>query len=144
MKDKEEKMVELSRFTQVSEAEMLVNLLKSEGIDCYARDGFMNQIYNGLDLGGVKVELLKKDLQRALEIMKDYGYSPSHENIDMQNSEDLSFSEESEIANVSEEDIEEYKRNKAKLSRTMIIGCIVIITALISLILLNKILTDNF
>ena len=70
----EDKMVELARFVQVSKAEMLANLLESEGIDCYVRDCFMNQIYSGVDFGGVKVELLEKDLQRATEIMHDYGY----------------------------------------------------------------------
>ena len=70
----EDKMVELSRFTIVSKAEILANLLKSEGIDCYVRDCFMNQIYSGVDFGGVKVELLEKDFQRAKEIMKAFGY----------------------------------------------------------------------
>ena len=146
----EDKVVELTRFSQVSEAEMLVSLLKSEGIDCYARGSVINDIYRGIDIGGVKVELLEKDLQHALEIMKDYGYLPSQKNPDMQNSEDLELTEkleiaddadnskESEIVDVSEEALEEYKRNKAKLSKTMIIGCVVIIAALVGLILLNR------
>jgi uncharacterized membrane protein YcjF (UPF0283 family) len=82
--------------------------------------------------------------------MKDYGYSPSGENPDMQHSRDLEFTEESETTDdlenveesefmdVSEEEIAEYKRNRAKLSRTMLIGCIVIILAFIGLVLLNK------
>ena len=70
----EDKMVELRRFTLVSEAEILANLLKSEGVDCYVRDCFITQIYSGVDFGGVKIELLEKDLQRATEIMKAFGY----------------------------------------------------------------------
>ena len=119
----EEKMVELIRFTKASEAEILANLLKSEGIDCYVRDGFMNQIYNGLDIGGVKVELLEKDLARATEIMKDYGYTSS---------DDLLISE------ISEEDAAKYEQNKAKLSRYMTVITILIILSLVMLILLNK------
>jgi hypothetical protein len=150
------------RFTQISEAEMLVNLLKSEGIDCYARDSFISEIYRGVDLGGVKVELLEKDRQRALEIMKDYGYKISNRNPDAQDSEIVELNSEpefttvsedegepelsdasgtdeaSEYSDISEEKLAEYKRNKAKLSRTMFIGCIVIALSLIGLIYLNK------
>ena len=140
----EDKMVELTRFAQASEAEMLVNLLRSEGIECYARDSLIGEIYRGIDLGGVKVELLEKDMQRAQEIMKDYGYSDSEKLSDLQNSEEPENVEESdnaeefEIDDVSEYYITEYKRNKEKLSRTMLIGCIVVILALVGLILLNK------
>ena len=109
----EDKMVELTRFSQVSEAEMLANLLKSEGIDCYVRDSFISDIYKGVDFGGAKVELLEKDLQRATEIMKDFGYMSSDNNT-------------------------EYEQNKAKMSRNLtVIGVLILIVVGI-IIFLNK------
>ena len=156
----EDKVIELTRFIKLSEAEMLVTMLKSEGIDCYVRDGYMNQIYGGADIGGVKVELLEKDLQRAKEIMKVYGYASSERN-PAENSDsseettedevftkisetaaqeeilDISETEESD-AETLEDKIAAYKRQKARLSRTMYIGCALIIIVLTSLILLNK------
>jgi len=111
----EDKMVELRRFTQISDAEMLANLLKSEGVDCYVRDLYMNQIYGGgLDLGGVKVELLEKDLQRAKEIMEVFGYS------------------QNEVNNVDK------KRQKTMLSRTMTIITLLIVSLAALMIFLNK------
>ena len=143
-------MVELTRFTKVSEAEILANLLQSEGIDCYVRDGSMNQIYNGLDLGGVKVELLDKDLERAMEIMKAYGYTSSDDNADTQKPEEsadagnpevttgLDDSDNLFVSDVSEDEAAEYERKNAKLSGFMTIIIILIITVLVILILLNK------
>ena len=70
-----EKMVEIARFTYLSEAEPLVALLKSEGIDCYIRNEYSNQILAGMvDIGGARVELLESEVPRALQIMKDNGY----------------------------------------------------------------------
>lgn len=146
----EDKMVELTRFTQVSEAEILANLLKSEGIDCYVRDGFMNQIYNGLDLGGVKVELLEKDLERATGIMEDFGYLSTNDDhilqtpeaseepdmvADMENSldlDDLALSED------FDDDSTGYEQKKTGLSRFLIVITILIILLVKIIIILNK------
>jgi len=72
----EERMVEIARFTYPSEAQTLVALLKSEGIDCYIRNEVSSQIMAGyVDIGGARVELLESEVPRALEVMKDNGYS---------------------------------------------------------------------
>ena len=152
----EDRMVELTRFTKVSEAEILANLLKSEGVDCYVRDGFMNQIYNGLDLGGVKVELLEKDLERATEIMKDYGYMSSADGSGLQTPGISDFSENQEMivdsdnagipddlddSATSEENevaLAEYERQKAKLSRNLTIIGVLIVIVVALIILLNR------
>lgn len=77
----EEKMVEIARFTYPAEAQTLVALLKSEGIDCYIRNEISSQVMAGYaDIGGARVELLESEVQRALEIMKDNGYSIPDEN----------------------------------------------------------------
>ena len=155
----EDRMVELTRFTKVSEAEILANLLKSEGIDCYVRDAFMNQIYNGLDLGGVKVELLEKDLERATEIMNVFGGATSD---DMQGSEGQEYQEDAEGTEYQEgaegseyqEDTEDaegseyqedlandaaaHARQEARRSRQLtIIGLLIVLLAGV-IILLNK------
>lgn len=70
-----DKMVEIARFTFSSDAEALISLLRSEGIDCYIRNEFSNRIMAGYaDIGGARVELLESEVPHALEVMKDYGY----------------------------------------------------------------------
>ncbi len=123
----EDKMVEIARFMQTTEAEMLANLLKSEGIECYVRDGISSRVLFGrADIGGAKVELLDKDVQRASEIMKDHGYDFSEEILDRIVSEN------------SEKDNAEYEQNKSKLSRMMAIILILLVALLGIIILLNK------
>jgi hypothetical protein len=70
----EDKMIEIARFQQAAEAEMLAGLLQSEGIGCYVRSGLSGSLMFGNDSGGARVELLRKDWLRATEIMKDHGY----------------------------------------------------------------------
>lgn len=123
----EDKMIELARFNTTTEAEMLVSLLHSEGIDSYVRDAILSQEFMGYaDIGGAKVELLAKDVKRARDIMRDHGYEISDE------FEETVETENSEINNA------EYEKNKASLSKTMtvIIVCLLIVLALI--IFLNK------
>jgi len=138
-------MVVLARFNHGSEAEMLANLLKSEGIDCYVRDGYIHQIYGDIDLGGVKVELLEKDLPRATEIMKDFGYLNNGESgktsevEEAEETEDIDEDEETEEAiKALEEYRADYERKKEKLSRTMTILTIIIILLVGCMILVNK------
>ena len=141
----EDKMVELRRFTLVSEAEILANLLKSEGVDCYVRDCFINQIYSGVDFGGVKIELLEKDLQRATEIMKAFGYGEEKGEKDEKDEGDEGDEreigeegEEKEEGEAGENTLAEYERNKAKLSRTMTMISILIVILVVTLIILNQ------
>ena len=139
----EEKMVELTRFTKVSEAEILANLLQSEGIDCYVRNGFIHQIYS-VDLGGVIVELLEKDRERAQEIMKDCGYTPSDGSADTQipeltdDSDDSAALDEWPDSEDSEGEAAAYEQKKAKLSRNMTVITVLIILLVAVIILLNK------
>lgn len=76
----EDKIVEIARFAYPADAQTLMALLRSEGIDCYLRNELTTQIYAGADLGGARVEILKSDLPHALEVMKAGGYEcPSAE-----------------------------------------------------------------
>ena len=148
----EDKVIELIRFTKISDAEMLANLLKSEGIDCYVRDLFMNQVYGGVDIGGVKVELLEENFQRAQEIMRDYGYlSSDHTNealseqLNENENEDFSENEnENENDDLSEltEEMQRYQtekaKRKAKLSKTMTILCFLLLFLYLLMYIYNK------
>ena len=61
----EDIVIEIARFEHMTEAEMLVSLLKSEGIECYVRDSISSSNFFGsVDIGGAKVELLKKDARQ--------------------------------------------------------------------------------
>ena len=151
----DDKMVELIRFSFLSEAEILVNLLKSEGVDCYARDSFFNQIYGGAaDVGGIKIELLDKDLEHAKEIMRAYGYEELEKDGEltftgkiiegfeaqeigkMREAEDID--EVAALEEVDKQALAEYEKKRAKLSKTMLIYSIVIIILVGILILLNQ------
>lgn len=70
-----DKMVEIARFTYPAEAQTLMALLRSEGIECYLRNEFSSQLMAGyVDVGGARVEILEADVPRAMEIMKEGGY----------------------------------------------------------------------
>lgn len=70
-----DKIVEIARFTYPAEAQILMSLLKSEGIECYLRNEITTQLMAGyVDVGGARVEILESDVPRAMEIMKAGGY----------------------------------------------------------------------
>lgn len=70
-----DKIVEIARFTYPAEAQVLMSLLKSEGIQCYLRNEITTQLMAGyVDVGGARVEILESDVPRAMEIMKAGGY----------------------------------------------------------------------
>lgn len=73
--DDMDKMVEIARFQYPAEAQTLIALLKSEGIECYLRNEYTSQLYASyVDVGGARVEILESDVPEALEIMKVGGY----------------------------------------------------------------------
>lgn len=73
--DDMDKMVEIARFQTPAEAQTLMALLKSEGIECYLRNEYSSQLFASyVDVGGARVEILESDVPDALEIMKAGGY----------------------------------------------------------------------
>lgn len=73
--DDMDKMVEIARFQYPAEAQTLIALLKSEGIECYLRNEYTSQLYASyVNVGGARVEILESDVPEALEIMKAGGY----------------------------------------------------------------------
>lgn len=81
--ESEDKMVEIARFTQPDEAQALLALLQSEGIDCYLRNEYSNRVLAGMvDIGGTRVELLESAVPHALEVMEANGYDlPKEEEV---------------------------------------------------------------
>lgn len=73
--DDMDKMVEIARFQTPAEAQTLMALLKSEGIECYLRNEYSSQLFASyVDVGGARVEILESDVTEALEVMKAGGY----------------------------------------------------------------------
>ncbi|MDR2680758.1 MAG: DUF2007 domain-containing protein, partial [Tannerella sp.] len=113
-------------FQQTSDAEMLANLLQSEGIECYVRDGISSRVMFGyVDSGGVKVELLQKDILQASEIMKAHGYDVPEELLEA-------------VAFENSEQNRIYKESKEKLSKALTVIIIVIVALLGIIIYLNR------
>lgn len=75
MEEVTDKMVQIATFPSEAEAGILQTYLEAEGIICYLRDELTNQIYGSISvMGGIKVDILEKDLPRALELMREGGY----------------------------------------------------------------------
>ena len=70
----EDKIVEIARFYEPEEAQILESLLKSEGIKCYLRNEYTSQVMYPANMGGIRVELLESEVPRAMEIMEANGY----------------------------------------------------------------------
>ena len=155
----EDKVIEIARFEHTTEAEMLANLLKSEGVECYVRDSISNSnFFRSIDIGSAKVELLKKDARRALEIMKVYNYeipedfealiTPEDTGHFNTGSNDIIAGDETEDYNdeiyndTSDEETEDsnakYEKNKARLSRNMTIILVLMAILFGILVFLNK------
>lgn len=70
----EDKIVEIARFYEPEEAQILESLLKSEGIKCYLRNEYTSQVMYPANMGGIRVELLESEVPRVMEIMEANGY----------------------------------------------------------------------
>ena len=71
----EDKMVEIARFTYPADAQTLMALLRSEGIECYLRDELSSQIMGGYaDIGGARVEILESEVQHVILKLKEAGF----------------------------------------------------------------------
>jgi hypothetical protein len=73
--DTTDRIVEIARFQYPAEAQTLMALLQSEGIDCYLRNEYSAYVMAGCaDIGGAQVEILESAVPRAMEVMKAGGY----------------------------------------------------------------------
>jgi hypothetical protein len=86
----EDHLVEIARFQYPAEAQTLMSLLRSEGIDCYLRDELTNQVLGGMiDVGGIRVEILESEVQHAMQVMKDGGYPLPSEDAETEQIEEV-------------------------------------------------------
>ncbi|HRD01681.1 MAG TPA: DUF2007 domain-containing protein [Candidatus Saccharicenans sp.] len=76
---KEEDLIELTRVWSLAEAEVIKSLLGSNGLMCLLKGQIVHSIYPfTLDgLGETLVLVLKKDFERAKELLEDYTTSRS-------------------------------------------------------------------
>lgn len=78
----EDKIIEIARFPQLEDAQILESLLKSEGIDCYLRNVYSTQVMGIANMGGIRVELLESEVPHALEVMEANDYDiPSEDEV---------------------------------------------------------------
>ena len=125
-------VIEIARFGPTNEAEVLANLLKAEGVDCFVRDSLSN--YGVMD---IKVDILRKDAHRALEIMKDHNYEIP--NILLETiSGDTEQEGENKDEYEAEDKYDEIENSKSKLSKYMTIIIIMMVILFSLLVFLNK------
>src|SRR5437868_5486810 len=68
--------ITIQTFTLPSEAAILRARLEGEGIECFLQNEFTLQVqpFYSNAVGGVQLQVREKDLEAALEILKDGGY----------------------------------------------------------------------
>lgn len=69
------KFITVLTFTYAHEVAIIRGRLEAEGITCSTKDEFTAQFSPySTAIGGVKLQVLSKDLNRAIEILKEEGY----------------------------------------------------------------------
>ena len=68
----DEDLVEAARVWELTEAEIIKGFLESQGIPCFFRGQILHSIYPIFvdGLGEIRIFVLKKDLETALELLK--------------------------------------------------------------------------
>ena len=72
----EEQFITVLTVTYAHEIAVIRSRLESEGITCFVQDELtvqVNPFYSNA-IGGVKLQVLSRDLSRAIEILKEAGY----------------------------------------------------------------------
>jgi type III secretory pathway lipoprotein EscJ len=71
-----EKFITVMTFVYAHEVAIVRGRLEAEGITCFVQDEMTVQVHPFYSnaLGGVKLQVLERDLQQAVEILKETGY----------------------------------------------------------------------
>ena len=67
-------LITLRTFQYPLEITLLKSMLEDSGIPVFVKDEFtilMNPLYSNA-IGGIKLQVLEEDLQKAIEVLKDY------------------------------------------------------------------------
>jgi hypothetical protein len=69
--------VTIKTFTYPIDASIIRGKLESEGIECFIKDELTVQVDNFYSnaIGGVKLQVREKDVEHAVEILKEGGYA---------------------------------------------------------------------
>ena len=111
----EDKFVTLSTYNTPNEAYMLIGRLESEGIDCYIEDDNLISVNPLLSnaIGGVKLNVSEKHLERALLILKEIDF-------------EFNKSIKNEPEDEGWEELREDSRKQVKSNQRLIWGCVLL------------------
>ncbi len=76
MSEKGNKLVTVKTFVFSHEIGIAQSLLESEGIYCFVQDELTSQVHPFIStaIGGVKLQVMEDDVERAVRILKDGGF----------------------------------------------------------------------
>jgi len=69
-----DELVTIRSFSSSVDYEMVKSYLESCGIDCYGRDEVINRSYFANVNGGAKLQVKKKQLEEAINLLYEGGY----------------------------------------------------------------------
>ena len=68
-------LVTLLTFNNIADSYIPQSILESYEIPCVVTDGIMGQLYVATAIGGIKLQVLERDYQRARKIVEEAGYT---------------------------------------------------------------------
>ena len=75
-----ENLVTVQVFYEPTNVLIPRSLLESEGIECFVKDELVAQVYNVASIvGGVKLQVREKDVEKAVQILMDGGFLTKEE-----------------------------------------------------------------
>jgi hypothetical protein len=69
-----DELVTIQSFSSSVDFEMVKSYLESCGIECYGKDEIINRSYFSNVNGGVKLQVKKKQVEEALNLLHEGGY----------------------------------------------------------------------
>ncbi len=69
-----DKLITIRTFIDPSEYELAKTFLISEGIECFGKDAIMNRTYPAPVSGGIDLQVLESNVEKAIEILTEGGY----------------------------------------------------------------------
>lgn len=71
-----DRLVEIARFQDPTTGQMVENMLQTEQIECVLHNAYTTLIFGGYaDVGGTRIEVMEKDVAKALKVLTDCGYA---------------------------------------------------------------------
>ena len=71
-----DRLVEVARFQYPTVAHMVEAMLRAREIECVLQNEYSTILFGGYaDVGGVRIEVMEKDVKKAISVIDDFGYS---------------------------------------------------------------------